>query len=73
MANESSDAGDLLSILLEDPLFKDDDEMIIDEILTFFFAGSQTSAVALSNMIMNLMKKPQQLEKLRQELVQDII
>jgi len=40
MAGESSEAGDLLSILLEDPLFKDDDEMITDEILTFFFAGS---------------------------------
>jgi len=55
---ENEDKGDLLSILLEDPLFKDDNDMITDEILTFFFAGSQTSAVALSNMIMNLMKHP---------------
>jgi cytochrome P450 len=32
--------GDLLSILLSDPLFNTDDEMIVDECLTFFFAGS---------------------------------
>ena len=32
--------GDLLSILLSDPLFNLDTEMIIDECLTFFFAGS---------------------------------
>lgn len=40
ISKQNQDSGDLLSILLEDPLFKDDDEMITDEILTFFFAGS---------------------------------
>jgi cytochrome P450 len=39
--------GCLLSILLNDDLFKNDDTMIIDECLTFFFAGTQTSSVAL--------------------------
>jgi len=32
--------GDLLGILLEDENFKGDDRMIVDECLTFFFAGS---------------------------------
>jgi hypothetical protein len=31
---------DLLSILLEEPIFADNDEKIIDELLTIFFAGS---------------------------------
>jgi len=34
------DRGDLLTILLEDDLFKNDNKMIIDECLTFFFAAS---------------------------------
>ena len=34
------DRGDLLHILLSDELFKNDDRQILDECLTFFFAGS---------------------------------
>ena len=32
--------GDLLSILITDELFCNDNEMIVDELMTFFFAGS---------------------------------
>jgi cytochrome P450 len=32
--------GDLLSILITDELFANDNEMIVDECMTFFFAGS---------------------------------
>jgi len=46
-----TDKGDLLSILLSDDQFKNDNQMIIDECLTFFFAGSQTSAITITNMI----------------------
>lgn len=35
-----NDAGDLLGILIEDENFHGDDRMIVDECLTFFFAGS---------------------------------
>lgn len=35
---------DLIEILTSDPLFNSDIEKTIDEILTIFFAGSQTSA-----------------------------
>ena len=38
--NELKEMGDFLSILLTDDLFKDDEELILDECLTFFFAGS---------------------------------
>jgi len=31
---------DLLAILLKDPLFNKNDEVMIDELLTVFFAGS---------------------------------
>jgi len=32
--------GDLMTILIQDELFKDDVEMIIDECFTFFLAGT---------------------------------
>jgi len=63
----------LLSILIEDPLFKDDEEMIIDELITFFFAGSQTTAASLSNLIMNSMKKPAIIENIRKEINNEIV
>jgi hypothetical protein len=34
--------GVLLSIMLQDPLFENDDEQIINESLSFFLAGSLT-------------------------------
>jgi cytochrome P450 len=40
---------DLLSIMLNDPLFQNDDEIILNESLTFFVAGSLTQASLLSN------------------------
>jgi cytochrome P450 len=42
---------DLLSIMLNDPLFENNDEIILNESLTFFLAGSLTQATALSNTI----------------------
>ena len=36
------ESGDFLTILLTEPLFMNDNERIIDEAFTFFFAGSQT-------------------------------
>jgi cytochrome P450 len=48
------DKGDLLTILLNDEIFQSNDEIIIDECLTFFFAGSQTTSIAIANMVHNL-------------------
>jgi cytochrome P450 len=53
---EAKKKGDLLSILLTDELFCLDNEMIVDECLTFFFAGSQTSSVTIQNLFLHLIK-----------------
>ena len=43
-------AADLLSILLGNDLYKDDDDMIIDEIMMLFLAGSKTVQLTTANM-----------------------
>lgn len=45
------DNGDLMTILISDPLFKDNIEMIIDECLTFFMAGTATTSSAVGTTI----------------------
>ena len=47
--------------------------MIIDECLTFFFAGSQTSSVAAQNLILMLIKHPEIKENILKELDRVII
>ena len=49
------DKGDLLSTLLNEELYKSDDAMIVDECITFFFAGTQTTSITVSNLIMYCM------------------
>lgn len=68
-----AEAGDFLTILLTDDLFKDDNKRIVDEALTFFFAGSQTSAVATSNLLISLLKHPEYQTKLLDEIEEKII
>jgi len=65
--------GDFLTILLTDDHFKDNDERILDECFTFFFAGSQTSAIASQNLILALLKHPHYQTKIRDELETEII
>jgi cytochrome P450 len=60
--------GDLLGILLEDENFNGDDRMIVDECLTFFFAGSQTSSAAAQNLILMLIKHPEIRDNILAEL-----
>lgn len=67
------DKGDLLAILLNDELFHNNDTIIVDECLTFFFAGSQTSSIGTQNMIIYLMQQPNLLNRLRAELDKEII
>ena len=47
--NERDNRSDLLSIMLNDPLFENNDEIILNESLSFFLAGSLAQASALSN------------------------
>lgn len=67
------DCGDFLGILLKDDNFHGDNEMIVDECLTFFFAGSQTSSVAAQNLILMLIKHPEIKNRILEELDRVII
>jgi cytochrome P450 len=60
--------GDLMTILLSDDLFKDDIEMIIDECLTFFLAGTQTTSALVGNTIALAMRHPEVMKKINAEL-----
>jgi cytochrome P450 len=60
--------GDLLSIMLGDPMFSENDEVMIDELLTIFFAGSQTTANATQNLILHLLQHPRYEQAILDEL-----
>ncbi|TNV80087.1 hypothetical protein FGO68_gene16754 [Halteria grandinella] len=61
---------DLLSILLSDPNFENDDA-IVDECLTFFLAGSMTTASTTANTICYLIQNRETERKLRESLKQN--
>ena len=60
--------GDLLSIMLGDPMFSENDEVMIDELLTIFFAGSQTTANTTQNLILHLLQHPRYEQGILDEL-----
>ncbi len=60
---------DLLTILLSDDMFKDNNKSMIDEIITFFLAGSFTLRSTNSNMFMYLALYPEVHRKLMKELI----
>ena len=62
------DRGDLVSILLEDVNFKHDRERIIDEALTFFMAGSQTTSTMTTNALLYSLMNPEVFQKVRNEI-----
>lgn len=61
------DSVDLLTMLVSNELFKDDDKKIIDECLTMFFAGTQTVSMTTGNLMQYLTQKPEYLAKIRAE------
>lgn len=65
--------GDFLTILIVDEMFKNRNERIIDEVLTFFFAGSQTSSVTVQNLVYALCKHPAYQDKILEELNREIV
>ena len=75
LANDPSqkNKGDFLTILLTEPFFMNNQQRIIDECLTFFFAGSQTSANATQNLMMALIKNPQYQTQLLNEFDKEIV
>ena len=46
-------------------MFKDDNDMIIDECISFFLAGSQTTAATSGNLIYYLMQEPKYLDRVK--------
>jgi len=61
---------DLLTILLSDDMFKNNNKAMIDEIITFFLAGSFTLRSVNSNMFMYLGMNPDVNQKLMKELIE---
>ena len=59
---------DFLTQLLSDDMYKDNDKMIMDECLTFIGAATQTTTFLLSNVMYYMMKNPEVLEKVREEI-----
>lgn len=57
-----------MDILLADSMFSENNEVVIDELLTIFFAGSQTSANVTQNLIMHLCKQPEYKTKIVEEI-----
>lgn len=49
--SKEGEKGDLLSIMIKDTLFEKDDEQIINESMTFFFAGTISQATTTANAI----------------------
>jgi cytochrome P450 len=43
--------GDLMTVLLSDPIFGNNLEMIVDECITFFMAGTQTTSSLVGHTI----------------------
>jgi len=67
--NKSYDDGDdLLSILLTDPMFVNDEEKMIDELLTIFLAGSKTVQITTNNLLCYLNEYPEVKAKLLTEV-----
>mmetsp|Transcript_30476 Transcript_30476/g.29857 ORF Transcript_30476/g.29857 Transcript_30476/m.29857 type:complete len:111 (+) Transcript_30476:363-695(+) len=54
-----AEKGDLMTILLSDDIFKDDIEMTLDECLTFFAAGTQTTVSLMTTVLSNVIKNPE--------------
>jgi cytochrome P450 len=61
---------DLLTILLSNEMFVNNKKGMIDEIITFFLAGSLTIRSANSNLLMYLAMYPEVKQKLMKELIE---
>lgn len=64
--------GDFLTLLLSDDLFKDKDDYMVDECLTFMLAATMTTTMLISNAIYYLTQNPESLSKLRKEMAKNI-
>ena len=70
---QKAEEGDFLTLILCEPFFKNKDKRVIDECLTFFFAGFITSSTAVQNLIFALCKHPEYQQKILDELNSEIV
>ena len=59
---------DMISILIEDPTYKDQVEDIVDDVIVMFIAGSKTLQTTTTNLITHLLHRPDIKEKLYAEV-----
>ena len=64
--------GDFLTLLLTDDLFKDKNDYMVDECLTFMLAATMTTTMLISNAIYYLTQNTETLGKLRDEMKKSI-
>ena len=65
---EGEGQADLLGILISNDLFKDDNDKIMDEVIAFGFAGTETLAITTSNLLFYLNQNPECKKKLMAEI-----
>lgn len=68
-ADKDSKEDDLLTILTTVDFFQGNDDLIIDEIITFFFAGMKTIQTSTTNLIYYLTKHQDIKAKLMKEIL----
>lgn len=71
--DKNKDSSDLLNILITDSLFEKDNKAMIDELVTFFLAGSFTLKTTNSNLIQYLGLNPHCYDKLMKEIKETIL
>ena len=64
---KSDNDSDLLSILIKSDLYKDDEELLVDEVITFFGAGMKTIQTSTTNMLYFLMQNDDYLKQVCSE------
>ena len=61
------EAGDVVSLLLQDPDYQNTEE-IIDDVLVMFIAGSKTVQITTTNLITSMLHEPEVYRKMRDEI-----
>ena len=60
--------GDFVTMLLQNDLFKDNEEYMVDECLTFMLASTGTNTLLATNMFYHMTKSSDKKKKLRDEI-----
>ena len=58
----------MISLLVQDPIYKDQNTDMIDDVLVMFIAGSKTIQTTTTNLITHLLHRPEIKEKLYAEV-----